>query len=60
MNYWFYFWIVCFALAGSAFAVIALIVLVGGFKDLRQMFARLTRHSDSNSGNLPGQGRGES
>ena len=47
MRNWYYFWLICFTLAGSAFAVIALIVLVGGIKDLRHMFARLTRHADS-------------
>jgi hypothetical protein len=47
MKYWYYFWLICFVLAGSAFGVIALIVLVGGIKDLRHMFAKLARHADS-------------
>jgi len=41
MNYWYYFWIANFVLAGSAFAAITLIVLVRGLRDLRDMFANL-------------------
>ncbi len=41
MNTWYYFWMANFVLAGSAFAVITLIVLVFGIRDLRQMFANL-------------------
>jgi hypothetical protein len=41
MNYWYYFWIANFILAGSAFAVITVIVLVRGLGDLRQMLANL-------------------
>jgi len=40
-SFWYYFWTVNFIVAGSAFAVITLIVLVRGTKDLRDMFARL-------------------
>jgi hypothetical protein len=47
MKYWFYFWIVCFVLAGSAFALIALIVLARGAADLRQMFTRFEAHIHS-------------
>jgi len=52
MRAWFYFWTANFAIAGSAFLVIALIVLVRGIGDLRQMFARLHhegKHKDSTS-----------
>lgn len=41
MNAWYYFWMANFFVAGSAFAVITVIVLVRGLKDLREMFARL-------------------
>ena len=41
MNAWYYFWMANFFLAGSAFAVIAAIVLVRGLRDLREMFAGL-------------------
>jgi len=41
MNGWYYFWMANFVLAGSAFAVITLIVLVRGLRDLREMFAGL-------------------
>jgi len=44
MTYWYYFWVVNFVLAGSAFAIIALVVLVHGIGDLREMLARLKRH----------------
>ncbi|HUJ32624.1 MAG TPA: hypothetical protein VLY23_15190 [Candidatus Acidoferrum sp.] len=41
MNAWYIFWMANFVIAGSAFAVIAVIVLVRGVKDLRDMFAGL-------------------
>jgi hypothetical protein len=41
MNAWYYFWMANFLLAGSAFAVITLIVLFRGLHDLREMFANL-------------------
>jgi hypothetical protein len=41
MNAWYYFWMANFLIAGSAFAVITLIVLVRGLRDLRDMFANL-------------------
>ncbi len=43
MNGWYIFWLVNFIVAGSAFAVITLIVLVRGIRDLRDMFANLRR-----------------
>ncbi len=41
MNGWYYFWMANFVLAGSAFAVITVVVLVRGLRDLREMFAGL-------------------
>lgn len=41
MNAWYYFWMANFFLAGSAFAVIAVIVCIRGLRDLREMFAGL-------------------
>lgn len=41
MTGWFYFWMACFVVAGSAFAVITVIVAVRGAADLRRMFAGL-------------------
>lgn len=41
MAGWYYFWMACFMIAGSAFAIIALVVAVRGAADLRQMFAGL-------------------
>jgi len=41
MRGWYYFWVANFALAGSAFLGIALVVMVGGIGDLRHMFRRL-------------------
>ena len=41
MKYWYWFWMINFAVAGTAFVVIAAIVTVRGVRDLREMFARL-------------------
>ena len=41
MNGWYIFWMANFVIAGSAFAVITLVVLVRGVADLRDMFANL-------------------
>jgi hypothetical protein len=46
MTAWYYFWMAAFFLAGSAFAVIAAIVLVRGLADLRQMFTGLRQERD--------------
>ena len=43
MKYWYWFWMISFALASTFFALIAGIVLVLGIRDLRQMFSRLRR-----------------
>ncbi len=39
MTGWYYSWMANFIVAGSAFAVITLIVLVLGIRDLREMFS---------------------
>ncbi len=41
MTYWYYFWLANFLVAGSAFAIIAAIVMVRGTRDLREMFTSL-------------------
>lgn len=41
MKYWYWFWMINFAVASTAFAVIAVIVLFRGVQDLREMFSRL-------------------
>ena len=41
MKYWYWFWMLNFAVASTAFTVIAAIVLVRGIRDLREMFSRL-------------------
>jgi hypothetical protein len=41
MKAWYYFWVLNFVVAGSAFCVIAVIVTVRGVGDLREMFKRL-------------------
>jgi hypothetical protein len=41
MNAWYFFWMANFVIAGTAFAVIAVIVAIRGVKDLREMFANL-------------------
>lgn len=44
---WWWFWTLCFAIAGGGFFLIALVVLFRGFGDLRRMVRALTSHSDS-------------
>lgn len=41
MNGWYEFWMANLFVAGSAFAIITIIVLVRGLRDLREMFANL-------------------
>lgn len=41
MKAWYYFWVLNFVVAGSAFFIIAVIVTIRGVGDLREMFARL-------------------
>jgi hypothetical protein len=45
MGFWYYFWTVNFIVAGSSFAVITLVVLVRGSKDLRDMLRSLRNKS---------------
>jgi hypothetical protein len=47
VKIWYYFWTSSFVLAGAAFVVIALIVLVRGITDMRQMFSKLQTHAAS-------------
>lgn len=46
MTAWYHFWMASFVLAGSAFAIIAGIVLVRGIGDLRQMLSDLRVHRE--------------
>lgn len=46
MTSWYYFWMAAFFIAGSAFAIIAAIVLVRGIGDLRQMLSGLRAGRD--------------
>jgi hypothetical protein len=39
---WWYFWTFCFAVAGTSFCAIAVIVMVRGAGDLRKMIAHIT------------------
>jgi hypothetical protein len=45
MNAWYFFWMTNFVIAGTAFAVIAIVVAIRGVKDLREMFANLRAES---------------
>ncbi len=45
MNAWYFFWMANFVIAGTAFAVIAIVVAIRGVKDLREMFANLRAES---------------
>jgi hypothetical protein len=38
MNPWYIFWMINLAVAGTAFVLIAIVVTVRGFQDLRHMF----------------------
>ena len=38
MNFWYWFWVANFAVAGSAFVVILVVVAVRGARDLAEMF----------------------
>lgn len=42
MNFWKIFWTGALVIAGCSFAVITAIVSVRGYRDLMQMFRRLT------------------
>ncbi len=51
MTYWYYFWIFDFAVAGTAFVFILLLVAVRGFTDLLSMFKQLDEeklHAEKN------------
>ena len=48
MKYWQMFWTISLVVAGVSFAFITLVVTVRGYKDLREMFGRLSRRGDSN------------
>ena len=41
MKFWYWFWMINFAVSSTAFAVIAAIVTVRGVRDLREMLVRL-------------------
>ncbi|HLY63359.1 MAG TPA: hypothetical protein VKV95_21660 [Terriglobia bacterium] len=47
MKAWYYFWVLNFFVAGSAFFIIAVIVTIRGVGDLREMFARLRATSQA-------------
>jgi hypothetical protein len=49
MEYWYYFWLANFLIAGSAFVAITVVVLLRGIGELRAMFAEL-RHSNRAAG----------
>jgi hypothetical protein len=44
MRYWYMFWIANLFIDGLAFALISLVVIVGGVGDLRQLFLKLREH----------------
>ncbi len=43
MNLWLIFWTLMLVIAGGSFAVITVVVMVRGGRDLRQWFASLSR-----------------
>jgi hypothetical protein len=44
---WWFFWTGCFVLGSSSFFLIALLVLIRGFGDLRKMVYAMRPNSDS-------------
>ena len=48
MKYWQMFWTISLVVAGISFAFITVVVTIRGYKDLREMFGRLSRRNDSN------------
>jgi hypothetical protein len=53
MGFWYYFWTVNFIVAGSAFAIITVIVMVRGSHDLRTMMARLKASGAAHTAGTP-------
>jgi hypothetical protein len=53
MGFWYYFWTINFIVAGSAFALITILVVVRGTQDLRSMFARLKEGGASREAGAP-------
>lgn len=53
MKAWEMFWLICLIVAGGAFALITLIVMVKGLKDLREMLRELSKkqHEEINPDN---------
>ena len=54
MKAWYYFWILNFIVAGSAFFIIAVIVTIRGVGDLREMFAHLRAAGQSQDAHVDG------
>ena len=50
---WYYFWVANFVVAGSAFVIITIIVLVRGIGDLRYMFATLRQSPEASPSPAP-------
>jgi hypothetical protein len=45
MRYWEIFWTLCLLIAGGAFAIITIVVIVKGGPDLREMLRQLRRQN---------------
>ena len=46
MGFWYYFWTINFIVAGLAFVLITILVMVRGTQDLRSLFGRLRESGD--------------
>ena len=47
MEYWYEFWLANFVVTSIGFALISVVVLVGGIKDISQMFSALQRSHEN-------------
>ncbi|MFT5049987.1 MAG: hypothetical protein ACI8QZ_001380 [Chlamydiales bacterium] len=47
MDFWIRFWAIVLIASASGFALLAVVVTVGGWRDLRGMLAELRRRSES-------------
>ena len=56
MNFWIYFWSAFFFISLALFIILAAVVLVGGFLNIKSLFRSLSRQeSDTNEADKTGK-----